>query len=259
MPAVAIVAATLLLVAAPLVGLLSSNLTPPQPVAPSETGTAAAEDWRLGSVSADVLRNRETVVHVRIPPGWQLDQMDNDVDSTNPDYPAVTAWLNAPSSQDGSPGSLAAAAMVYYGPFGNRYDPAACAGTQESYTELDSSPVDVPYQRGIAGTVPPRFVYRVVSGAGGELVPSFGITTRAPGNDTDPCNQYFLVHAERPGFYFMFSSYVMFSGQHPGWLVPAVSPLAPTFSSSEEAEAFMETTAYKDVKRLFISVSITAP
>jgi hypothetical protein len=258
MPALAIVAATLLLVSAALVGLLSSNVMSPQPVAPPETGTAAADDWRLGSFSADVLRNGETVVHVRIPPGWQLDQADNDVDSTNPDYPAAAGYLNAPANLAGQSGARVTAAMVYYGQFGSRYDPAACPGPQESFTELDSSPVDVPYERGIEGTVPPRFVYRVVSSADGKLVPSFGITTRAPGTSTDPCTQYFQVRAERPGFYFMFTSYVLFSGQYPGWLVPS-NPLAHTFSTLEEAEAFMDTTEYRDIKRMFSSVTITAP
>jgi hypothetical protein len=118
--------------------------------------------------------------------------------------------------------------------------------------------VDVPYERGAAGSVPPRFVYRVVSGADGKLVPSLGITTRAPGTSTDSCTQYFQIRAERPGFYFMFSTYVLFSGQYPGWLVPS-NPLAQTFSTPEEAEAFMDTAEYRDIKRMFMSVTITAP
>lgn len=35
--------------------------------------------------------------------------------------------------------------MLYYGPLGPRYDPAACAGPEESFEELDSSPVNIPY------------------------------------------------------------------------------------------------------------------
>ncbi|WP_332759654.1 hypothetical protein [Pseudarthrobacter sp.] len=180
--------------------------------------------------------------------GWELTTGFGDED-----YPARYARLYGmgPGKQGDLP-----KLMLYYGPYGPRYDPAACAGPEESFVELDSSPVNIPYDASVPGTVPPRFVYRVT---GDRLVGSFGITTRPPSTSIDSCSHYFQVRAARAGHYFSFSTYATYINGHPGWLSPAPGTGHKEFASIEEARAYLETEEYATIKRMVTSLTISAP
>jgi hypothetical protein len=186
-----------------------------------------------------------------LPKGWELtDSLPDD------DYPARTGYLSrlGPTSQ----GSYSMPwLMLYYGPFGPRYDPAACAGPEETFVELDSSPVNIPYDASVPGVVPPRFVYRVAT-MDDRLVASFGITTRPPSTSIDACSQYFQVRAARSGYHFSFSSYSTYVQGNPDWLSP-VQRTPVEFASMEEAREFLKTDDYAILKRMFSSVTISAP
>lgn len=258
-PAVALLAATVLAAMGVLAALFFLPVRNPAPITPPTAEPSASDDWRLASFSPNAERWPETVVHLRIPPGWRFDTAPGDPSPGDPDYPAASGYLHVGTEPDVLQSYPYVTAMLYYGPIGRRYDPGACLGPAETYTELDSLPVAIPFDATAAGTVPPRFVYRVVDVAGGRLAPSFGITTRAPGSSTDACHQYFQIRAERPGFYFMFSSYTGLSGDPPGWLKPYPLPLVPEFSTMEEARAFMDKPEYQVMKRVFTSITITVP
>lgn len=260
LPAIAGAALAVLIAAAAVFALIFLPAREPAPVATEPTGDALAGDWRIAGFVTDPESRPETQVQFRLPPGWNLTRSGHDPDTPDPEFPAVTAYLFLPSTSAGAPmDSTKAAAMAYYGPIGGKYDPADCPGKGETYTELDSSRVSIPFEQGLPGAVPPRFVYRVTGASDGTLIPSFGITTQPPGNSTGPCIQYFQVRAERPGHYFILSSRSVFSSATPGWLVDAPNPVWPTFSSVREAQAFMATEDYRNLKRLIMSVTITAP
>lgn len=230
----------------------------PHPARPvsgqSSTATWTPDGWRLTGYPASPDAGSETYVRLTIPPDWGFGWTAGD-----PDYPANGGYLFAPvpGAADG-PDFTRAAVMIYYGPMGPRYDPGACGGPQESYAELDSSPVNIPYDPAAPGTVPPRFVYRVKS-AGNSFVASFGITTRPAGASIDSCSQFFQIRAARPGYYFAFSSYAVFSGANPGWVTDASGPASREFGSLEDARAFLATSTYQDIKRMFSSITVTAP
>ncbi|MGX9902018.1 hypothetical protein ACW0JT_23340 [Arthrobacter sp. SA17] len=229
-------------------------LTDPSPNpagSPSPTLTAP-DGWRLGGFTPD-LAGTETHIHIHmlIPEGWELHR-----DTPDDDYPARTGYLY-PVDGSNAAASNVAQMMLYYGPF-TRYHPTACAGPEESFVELDSSPVNIPYDAAVPGTVPPRFVYRVTT-TGDRLVASFGITARPPSTSTDPCSQYFQFRAARSGYYFSFSSYNAYIEGHPGWLSPRQLPRRIEFASMDEARAFLQTNDYATLKRMFSSVTISAP
>ncbi|WP_247048775.1 hypothetical protein [Arthrobacter rhizosphaerae] len=224
-----------------------SDLSPAPAGSPSPTSTAP-DGWRLAGFAPNPAGS-ETHIHLMVAEGWELiDSLPDD------DYPARTAFLHPvdPLQQ-----GLVPQIMLYYGPSGPRYDPAACAGPQESFVELDSSPVNIPFDASVPGAVPPRFVYRV-STTGDRVVASFGITTRPPSTSIDPCNQYFQIRAARAGYLFSFSSYSTYVQGNPGWLSP-VQRTPMEFSSMDAARAFLETDDYAIIKRTFSSVTISAP
>ena len=226
------------------------STTSPAPVgSPSSTSTPA-DDWRLVGFAPGPDAS-ETRVDLKLPKGWELiTSLPHD------DYPARSGHVNllGPTSQ----ASFAMPQiMIYYGPYGPSYNPAACAGPEESFVELDSSPVNIPYDASVPGTVSPRFVYRVANGE--RLVASFGITTQPPSTSIDSCNHYFQVRAARAGYFFTFSSYSTYVQGNPGWLSPVQRPATVEFGSLEEARAFLETDEYATIKRIFSSLSISAP
>lgn len=228
-----------------------SDLSPAPAGSPSPTLTTSPDGWRLAGFAPDPA-GTETHIHVLIPEGWELSR-----DTPDDDYPARTGYLY-PIEGSTPAMSKMPQMMLYYGPSGPRYDPAACAGPEESFVELDSSPVNIPYDASVPGTVAPRFVYRVTT-TGDRLVASFGITARPPSASTDPCSQYFQFRAARSDYYFSFSSYSAYIEGHPGWLSPRQRPARIEFASMDEAKAFLQTNDYATIKRMFSSVTISAP
>ena len=226
------------------------STTSPAPIGGPSSTSSTADDWRLVGYAPGPDAS-ETRVELKLPKGWELiTALPHD------DYPARSGHVNllGPTNQ----ASFAMPQiMMYYGPYGPSYDPAACAGPDESFVELDSSPVNIPYDASVPGTVSPRFVYRVASGE--RLVASFGITTRQPSTSIDSCNHYFQVQAARTGYFFTFSSYSTYMQGNPGWLSPIQRPASVEFGSLDEARAFLETDEYATIKRIFSSLSISAP
>lgn len=248
-PALAAMAVLLGLAAAGF-GAALTWISPQSPTpAGTPSSTPTAEDgWRLAGFAPGPAGN-EAHIHLMVARGWELA-----VNLPSDDYPARDGWLYP---ADPSKQGILAKMLLYYGPYGPRYDPAACAGPEESFVELDSSPVNIPHDASVPGTASPRFVYRVVQAD--RLVASFGITTRPPSTSIDSCNQYFQVRAARAGYYFTFSTYGTYTSGHPGWLSPVSSPASMEFASIDDARAFLETEDYATIKRMLTSLTISAP
>ncbi|MDI3213588.1 hypothetical protein [Arthrobacter sp. AL12] len=148
-------------------------------------------------------------------------------------------------------------AQIYYGKVMPQRDPTACVATPEDYVELDSVPVDLPFNAQAPETTSPRFVYRVVTGP--SLKASLGITSRPPGSSVDGCTEFHHLESLPGGTMLIVSDHFQFSGSAAGWLSTSTTSLTPTFTSLEEARAFMATDEYLTYKRMLASVRIVQP
>lgn len=234
--------------------VLAQTLAPIQPAppavnpTPTTSGTVTGQDgWRLVRLStAQTGRASDPQIQIDLAPGFTA---ISDVPNENFDSISIKILQDTPT-QD-------ILAQIYYGKVLPQRDPRACVATPEDFVELDSQPVNVPANTDKPGSVPPRFVYRAVSGTG--LRASFGITTLPPGTAVDACTEYHHIDSLPDGTMLAVSDHFQFNGLAPGWLSTSTSSLSPTFASLEEARAFMGTEEYRTYKRMLTSVRIIQP
>lgn len=249
--AVAVAVMSALVVAAVV---LAQTLAPLQPVAPAVSpsptvsGTVTESDgWRVVRLSTSENGGASgPQIQIDLAPGFTA---ISDVPNENFDSISVKIVRDTPN-QD-------VLAQIYYGKVLPQRDPLACVSTPESYTELDSLPVDVPVNTDTPGTASPRFVYRVVNGAG--LRSSFGITFLPPGTAVDACTEYHHIDSLPDGTMLAVSDHFQFNGLAAGWLSTSTTSITPIFASLEEATAFMRTNEYQTYKRMLSSVRIIQP
>lgn len=247
--AVAIVSA---LVAAVVV--LTQALAPLQPPPPAVTPFPSISNTETGPSGWRVVRMSTPAVTGTTGPQIQVDVAPGFVamaDSPNESYDSLSVKIVSDGAAEG------VFAQIYYGQVLPQRDPKACAAAPETYVELDSVPVDVPFDASTPGTSAPRFVYRVVTGT--TLRASFGITYLPPGTAVDACTEFHHLDSLPVGTVLVVSDQYLFSGQAPGWLSTVPNSLSPTFASVDEARAFMNTDEYRTYKRMLASVRIIRP
>lgn len=249
--AIAVVVASLLVIAAVVLTQVMATLAPAPPAgtpSPTTSGAAIGSDqWRV--VRMPTTEEGGTAgpqIEIDVAPGFVVSS-----DVPNESYDSLSTKI----LPDG-PGEDVLA-QIYYGKVLPQRDPQACVAVAEQYVELDSVPVDVPANSGASGTGTPRFVYRVVQGT--TLKASFGLTALAPGTASDSCTEFHHINSTPEGTTLAVSDHYQFNGLAPGWLSTATTSLTPTFASLEEARAFMATEQYRTYKRMFTSVRIVQP
>lgn len=230
-------------------GLAPQHSTPPAgtPTPSNSTAAPGPEGWRVQHLQLTGPGGTPgALIQVDVPPGFELGG-----DVPNESYDSESAKIVRVGT------TSAVLAQIYYGKVIPQRDPLACAGSAEDYVELDSAPVDVPYNTGAPGTVPPRFVYRVIVGT--QLRASLGITTRPPGASVGSCEEFHSIDSVPAGNILAASDQFQFNAAAPGWLSTARSPLSPSFASMEEARAYLSSAEYQSYKRMFTSIRIIQP
>lgn len=234
--------------------VLSQALAPLQPAPPAVTPSPSISNTDTGPDGWRVVRVATPTVTGTTGPQIQVDVAPGFVamsDVPNESYDSLSVKIVRDGAAQG------VFAQIYYGQVLPKRDPQACAAAPETYVELDSVPVDVPFDANTPGTVAPRFVYRVVTGT--TIRASFGITDLPPGTAVDACTEFHHLNSLPVGTMLVVSDQYQFSGQAPGWLSAVRSSMSPTFASVDEARAFMNTDEYLTYKRMLTSVRIVRP
>lgn len=251
--AVAVVVAVLsaLLVGAVVLTQLLAALQPPPPAnspSPSVSSVVPGTDeWRVVRLSTTEMGGGAgPQIQLELAPGFTTSS-----DVPNESYDSLSIRI----VRDSPPQDVLA--QIYYGKVMPQRDLQACIATPEDYVELDSVPVDLPFNAKAMGTTSPRFVYRVVTGP--SLKASLGITSQPPGTSVDRCTEFHHVESLPIGTLLVVSDHVQFSGLAAGWLSTSTTSLTPNFGSLEEARAFMATDEYLTYKRMLTSVRIVQP
>ena len=128
----------------------------------------------------------------------------------------------------------------------------ACSSEPRAYTVLDTVEMQLPYNSG-ASEVTPRFTFRALE-TGSGVNASFGITTRRAGADGQSCMFYNVVNGPQESPVYMFADSLQVNSAPS----PEGATGAKSFSSVAEAQAYMQTSAYLDAKRMITSLKITA-
>lgn len=126
----------------------------------------------------------------------------------------------------------------------------ACRPDPVPYTVLDFATVDVPYNPQIPDSVTPRFAFRAMPDGGG-VVASYGLTSTVGGQDGKACMIYNVVNGPPSSSIYMFASAVQMS------LGDYERGGALTFTSMDEARAYMGTPEYAAAKRMIMSLRIS--
>ena len=123
-----------------------------------------------------------------------------------------------------------------------------------SYVVLDSVDVDIPYQP-TKGSVTPRFTFRALQDAD-HVTASYGLTSFPAGQNGMTCMFYNVVNgpADSPPFSFADTYQVNAGGTEQ---IPNRKG-AKTFPSLDAARAYMQTSEYRNVKRMVTSLKVSA-
>ena len=236
-----------LVIATVVLAHVLASLQPAPPAISPSPNLTGSDGWRVVQLSTtEVGGTTGPQIQLDLAPGFIT---SSDVPNESYDSLSIKIVRDTPT-QD-------IFAQIYYGKVLPQRDPQACVAAPEKYVELDSIPADVPANSAPPGTASPRFVYRVVEGAG--LKASFGITALPPGTAVDACTEYHHVESLPDGTLLAVSDHFQFNGLAAGWLSTASTSLAPTFSSIDEARAYMGTDEYQTYKRMLSSVRIIQP
>jgi hypothetical protein len=249
--AVTVAVLSALVIAAVVLTQVLAPLQPAPPAvspSPSLQATPSGTDvWRVLRLSTKEIGGATAPqIQIDVAPGFTT---SSDVPNDSYDSLSIRIVRDTPT-QD-------VLAQIYYGRVLPQRDPRACVATPEDYVELDSVPVDLPVNADTPGTTSPRFVYRVVRGAG--LQASFGITSLPAGTAVDGCTEYHHLESLPNGTMLTVSDHFQFNGLAAGWLSAATASVPPTFASLDEAKAFMATDEYQTYKRMLSSVRIIQP
>ncbi|MCB5291002.1 hypothetical protein [Arthrobacter sp. SO3] len=248
--AVAVAAMSALVVGAVVLTQLLAAWQPSPPAAspsPSvSSGVTGTDEWRTVRLSPTTGGAAGPQIQLELAPGFIIRS-----DVPNESYDSLSFRIVRDSAPQG------VLAQIYYGKVMPQRDPQACIARPEDYVELDSVPVDLPFNALDPEATSPRFVYRVVTGP--SLKASLGITSQPPGTSVDGCTEFHHVESLPGGTMLIVSDHFQFSGSAAGWLSTSTTSLTPAFASLEEARAFMATDEYLTYKRMLASVRIVQP
>lgn len=234
--------------------VLTQVLTPLQPTPPAispspsvSSVVTGTDKWRVVRVpTAETGGAAGPQIQLELAPGFTL---SSDVPNESYDSMSVKIVRDAPT-QD-------VLAQIYYGKVMPQRDPQACVAAPEDYVELDSVPVDLPFNAQASEATSPRFVYRVVTGP--SLRASLGITSQPSGTSVDACTEFHHVESLPGGTLLVVSDHFQFSAHAVGWLSTSTTSLTPSFASLEQARAYMASDEYLTYKRMLASVRIVQP
>lgn len=205
---------------------------PPAAAAPSSTPVPPAEEWK--TFTSD---NRK--VSFDYPAPWTV---------TTPQGAAASPAVDVDVADE----TGLVVASLHYGPSGGIG--GACQGPVP-YKVLDSVELALPYNQAAADTITPRFTFRALLEAG-RVTASYGITSSAAGKDGTTCMFYNVVSGPPESPLYSFAD--AFQVNAGGSAEVGGRKGAKTFPSLEAARAYMESTEYRNAKRMITSLKINA-
>jgi hypothetical protein len=122
------------------------------------------------------------------------------------------------------------------------------------YAVLDSVELALPYNQAVSNVITPRFTFRALVEAD-KVTASYGITSSAAGVDGKTCMFYNVVNGPAEAPLYSFADTVQVNT---GAVNTGVGGNSKTFSSLEEARAYMQTPEYLSAKRMITSLAIKA-
>jgi hypothetical protein len=205
-----------------------SDTAPAAP--PAAPSPSPAQAWKT-YVSADGR------ISFEFPADWSVQQPQ----TINPDYPAVDAVVKDQAGRH--------VASLHYGASGGIG--GVCSTPPVPYSVLDSVELALPYNTAASNVITPRFTFRALVEAD-KVTASYGITSSAAGVDGKSCMFYNVVNGPAEAPLYSFADNVQTNAGAGG------TANSKTFSSLEEARAYMQTPEYLSAKRMITSLAIKA-
>ncbi|MGG5173016.1 hypothetical protein ACQR35_12715 [Pseudarthrobacter sp. J1738] len=129
----------------------------------------------------------------------------------------------------------------------------ACGPERYPYSVLDFEEMNLPYNADVPASVTPRFTYRAVEQSG-KVYGTLGLTTTTAGTDGTTCMFYNVVNGPTAtSRIYSFADVFEYSASAPA------DPALHTFNSMNEAQAYMLTPEYQQLRAMLTSLKITTP